>query len=68
MEKDWVKLYSSASPEEVTLMKNMLEEHGILTVVMNQRDSSYPSFGDVTIFVKNTDFIKARDLIERSTT
>lgn len=67
MEKDWVKLYSSTSPEEVTLMKNMLEGHGILTVVMNQRDSSYPSFGDVTIFVKNTDFIKARDLIERST-
>lgn len=65
MEKDWVKLYSSSSPEEVEIIKNMLEEHGVAAVVINQRDSSYLSFGDAALFVKNTDYLKARDLVER---
>lgn len=65
MEKDWVKLYSSTSPEEVAIMKNMLAEHDIAAIIMNQRDSSYLSFGEVILYVKNTDFIKARGLIDR---
>jgi hypothetical protein len=65
MEKDWVKLHSSASPEEMTMMKNMLEQHGIPAIVINQRDSAYLSFGEATLYVKNTDFIKAQDLVDR---
>lgn len=66
MEKDWVKLYSSTSQEDVAIMKNMLAEHNIAAIIMNQRDSSYLSFGEVILYVKNTDFITARDLIDRS--
>lgn len=68
MEKGWVALKSSASPEEIEIMKNMLESQEVPCIVLNQRDSSYLSFGEVTLYVRNTDFIKARGLIDQSET
>lgn len=64
MEKEWVELYRSSSPEEIDILKNMLESHGIGSVAINQRDSAYLSFGDVTLYVKNTDFVRARGLLD----
>jgi len=68
MEKGWVKLHSSSSPEKMEIMKSMLESNGIPCIAMNQRDSSYLSFGDVTLYVKNTDYIRARGLIDQQNT
>lgn len=68
MEKGWVALKSSTSPEEIEIMKNMLESQSVPCIVLNQRDSSYLSFGEVTLYVRNTDFIKARGLIDQSET
>lgn len=65
MEKGWVALKSSESPEEMEILKNMLQSHGIPGIVLNQRDSSYLSFGEVTLYVKNTDFIRARGLLDQ---
>lgn len=64
MEKGWVALQSSASPEEMEILKTMLESHDIPTILLNQRDSSYLSFGEVTVYVRNTDFVRARGLID----
>jgi hypothetical protein len=64
MEKGWTPLISSNSPSELQVVKGMLEVHGIAAVIMNKRDSSYLSFGDGTLYVKNMDFIKAKNLID----
>ncbi len=64
MEKGWIALKTSAPPEQLEILKNMLESHGIPAIVLNQRDSSYLSFGDATLYVKNTDFIRARGLAD----
>lgn len=64
MEKDWVPLHRSTSPEEIEILKTMLESHGIGCVAINQRDSAYLSFGEATLYVKNTDFVRARDLLD----
>lgn len=65
MEKGWVVVHRSTTPVEVDIIKTMLENEGIPCIVLNQRDSSYLSFGEVSLYVKNTDFIRARGLIDR---
>jgi type III secretory pathway lipoprotein EscJ len=66
MEKEWVALQSCAFVAEAEVLKNLLLEHNIAAIVLNQKDSSYLSFGDVTLYVKNTDFIKAKNLLNNS--
>lgn len=44
----------------------MLESHGVACILLNQRDSSYLSFGEVKLFVKNTDFVQARGLLDKN--
>jgi hypothetical protein len=66
MEKEWVALQSCAFVAEAEVLKNLLHEHNITAVVLNQKDSSYLSFGDVTLYVKNTDFIKAKSVLDNS--
>lgn len=64
MENDWVKVYSSSKFHQVHLIKAMLEENNIESVEMNKRDSSY-NFGEVELYVKNTDEVKAHYLIRQ---
>lgn len=64
MENEWVPLHRASSPEEIEILRTKLESHGIGSVALNQRDSAYLSFGDVTLYVKNTDFVKARGLLD----
>jgi hypothetical protein len=66
MEKEWVALQSCAFVAEAEVLKNLLLEHNIPAIVLNQRDSSYLSFGDVTLYVKNTDFIQAKNLLDNN--
>jgi hypothetical protein len=65
MEKDWLPLHRSSNPVEIEIIKNMLHEHSIGAIVINQQDSSYLAFGEATLYVQNTDYLRARDLIER---
>ncbi len=62
MEKNWVKLLISANPMEVEITKQMLEEHGIQTVVMNKQDSSY-RFGNLELYVHYSQEAEARLLL-----
>jgi hypothetical protein len=64
MEKDWKALHNSNSTAELEMIKGMLEVHGILSIIINQKDSSYISIGDGTLYVKDSDFLKAKTLID----
>lgn len=63
-EDNWVKVYESDKITEAEIIRALLEENEIPAVVMNKRDSSYPSFGPVEIFVRPEDETKAIEKIK----
>lgn len=63
MEKDWEKVYKATDEFQATLIQGMFKENGIESVVINQKDSSYLSFGDCIIYVHRDNYDKARKLV-----
>ena len=66
MKKNWTKVYSSNNPINAEIIKQMLEEHNINAVEMNQQDSSYNMFGNIQIYVQQEFSKKALKLIEKN--
>jgi len=50
MENDWKKILVSPDSIRVEILKQMLEENGIKSVVINKQDSSY-RFGNIELYV-----------------
>ena len=66
MKKNWTKVYSSNNPIKTEIIKQMLEEHNINAVEMNQQDSSYNMFGNIQIYVQQEFSKEALKLIEKN--
>ncbi|WP_353129597.1 putative signal transducing protein [Parapedobacter pyrenivorans] len=62
MEKHWVKIFITANPVQAELSKQMLEEHGVVSVIINKQDSSY-RFGQLELYVHESEAVFARGLI-----
>ena len=62
MDENWVLLKTTTDDFTAEVIKGMLEENQIETVVMNKRDSEF-LMGDVELYVQNTDFEKANQLL-----
>lgn len=62
MNKDWVQVYSSQYMHKVEIMKAILEENDIESVILNKQDSSY-LFGPIELYVEAINVIKARQII-----
>ena len=65
MEKDWTPVYSTDKEYIAEMIKDILLDNEIQSVVINKRDSSYISIGDIEIYVSKDDALKARFLIEK---
>jgi len=66
MEKDWKLVYSTDEPYKAELIKQMLENNNIKTVVINRQDSSYQTFGNAEVYVNLNDETKALQLIKKT--
>ncbi len=64
MNKNWVSVYSTGMRHLAELAKQMLLDNGIPAVIVNRKDSSY-LFGEIEIFVRRKDVIKAKYYIEQ---
>jgi hypothetical protein len=62
LEKNWVKIYSTAENYKAELLRGLLFENGIESVVVNKQDSSY-LFGEVELYVMTNDAIQAKHII-----
>jgi hypothetical protein len=62
LEKNWVKIYSTTKNYKAELIKGLLFENGIESVVVNKQDSSY-LFGELELYVMTDDAIKAKHII-----
>lgn len=66
MENDWVKVYSSNQLYNVELLRHLLSEKGITSIVLNQRDSMYVIMGEINLMVKRDQVIPAKKIITDS--
>jgi len=66
MEKNWTKIFSSTNPIEVEILKQMLEENGVISIDINQQDSSYNMFGNINLYVQEEYVENATKLIEQN--
>ena len=64
MEKDWVAIFSTDKEYQAHIVKDMLEENGINSVIINKQDSAYITIGEAEVYVKNDNAVKAKYLIE----
>jgi hypothetical protein len=55
MENNWVKVYTTENAITAEIIKQALVENDIPAVVLNQQDSSYTTFGLLTILVRPED-------------
>lgn len=63
MEKNWVKIFSSINYYQAEIVKQMLVEHQITSVLLNKQDSPHGTFGDIEVYIHQQDFSNAIELM-----
>jgi hypothetical protein len=62
----WQKVYASNQLHKVEIVKAVLKDHEIETVIVDKRDSSYIFLGEIEVFVPGQDIILAKIIIEQN--
>lgn len=61
---DWTSIYITGNPHHAEMMKQVLEDNGIIAVIINKKDSSY-LFGDIEVYVNDGDAELAKHYIKQ---
>ncbi|MGQ8337661.1 putative signal transducing protein [Sunxiuqinia sp. A32] len=64
MEKDWVVVYETSLEYQAEIAREVLENNGIKAVVLNQKDSSYMTFGPIEVYVHQSNKEKSIELLK----
>jgi uncharacterized protein YqgQ len=62
MKENWKIVYTADRLYKVELVKGLLDQDDIESVIMNKKDSEFP-VGDVELFVDEKDYEKARAIV-----
>lgn len=65
MEKDWVKIYAHSQHYNVGLVKAVLFDNGIDSVIVNKKDNAY-LFGEVELYTHVDNAFEAKQIIEKN--
>ncbi len=63
MEKNWVKIFTSADYYKSEMIKQALAGHHIDTVMLNKQDSSHRTFGNIEVYIHQKDFSNAIEVL-----
>ncbi|WP_448701942.1 hypothetical protein ACFGVR_06685 [Mucilaginibacter sp. AW1-3] len=63
MEKDWIRIFTSTNFYQSEIVKQMLIENQITSVLINRQDSSHRNFGNIDVYIHQEDFSKAIEII-----
>ena len=66
MDSGWQCIYFSNLLHKIEIVRAVLEDHDIKSVVIDKRDSSYIMVGDLEVYVSNEDAILAKIIIEQN--
>lgn len=64
MEENWSLAYSTGKLYEAEILKEVLWDNGIDAFIVNKQDSFY-HFGDIEVFVKPDDIMRAKVIVEK---
>ena len=64
MEENWEKIYASGTLYRVEMLRTLLEEEEIPSVIFNKQDSAYVAIGDIELYVNAENVLRARRIIE----
>jgi hypothetical protein len=64
MEKNWVCVFQTGENFQAEIAKEILENEEIQCVVINDHDSTFPSIGDLEIWVHKDFEAKATELLK----
>lgn len=64
-EPDWQPVFSSPQPHLIEIARNILAENNIENVLLDKRDSAF-TMGELEIYVKPVDVMRAKFLIEKN--
>ncbi len=51
MEKGWKEVFLTAQEYQAYIARDLMEASGIPVVILNQHDSTYPTFGEYAVMV-----------------
>jgi hypothetical protein len=63
MEKNWVKIFTSTNYYKSEIIKQVLTQHHIASVLLNKQDSSHRTFGEIEIYIHQEDFSHAIEIM-----
>lgn len=59
----WELVFSTSLPYQAEIVKSLLLENDIISVIINKQDSSYLTFGEIELYVKRNDILSAKQII-----
>lgn len=65
MEKGWEKVFFTGDEFQAFIARDLLAENGINAVVMDHKDSTYLSFGDIEVYTAESDVPAAVKILEQ---
>jgi transcription antitermination factor NusA-like protein len=63
MEKNWVKIFTSTNYYQSEIVKQMLTENHVNSVLINKQDSAHRNFGSIEVYIHQEDFSEAIEMI-----
>lgn len=64
MEKDWICVFHTEQSFQAEIAKEILENEEIICVVLNEHDSTFPSIGELEVWVHQDFSNKATELLK----
>ncbi len=61
---DWKRIYSTQFEHKAGIVKAVLKDNGINSVIVNKKDSVY-LFGELEVYVSQDDVLKAKNIITK---
>jgi len=65
MYKGWQCIYFSNLLHKIEIVRSVLMDHEIKSVVVDKRDSNYIMVGDIEVYVPNEEAILAKIIIDQ---
>ena len=65
MSQNWITIKSTDQVYQLEILKGLLLQHDITSVVINKQDSSYMNFGEADLKVLESDSEKALQIINQ---
>jgi hypothetical protein len=61
-QEHWEKVFSTNAAYQAEILKALLEEENIVSIIVNKQDSSYLAFGEIEVYVKSEDILMAKQI------